>query len=111
MTPASAFVQEETCPFKVTLYFLSFKKSNTTLSSLREMRFCFRLEIKPLCQTLSNAFQVSRKRFLTSNSSSKDLYFLRVIDKSWLIQESPGLKLNWFWGNQIVFSKKPEHFI
>ena len=60
------------------------------------MPFCFSLKIIPLCQTFSNTFEISRKTPLTSNPSSKDLHISWVIDKSWLIQESPGLKPDWF---------------
>ena len=58
-------VHEETFPFKVTLCFLSSKKFDNTLSSLPEMPFCFSLKITPLCQTLSNGFEISRKTPLT----------------------------------------------
>ena len=54
-------VHEKTCPFKVTIYFLSFKKANKALSSLPKMAFCFSLKIIPFCQILSNAFEISRK--------------------------------------------------
>ena len=60
------------------------------------MPFYFNLKIIPSCHTLSNAFDISRKTLLTSNPSSSDLYISRVIDKSWLTQESPGLKPDWF---------------
>ena len=71
---------------KVTLCFLSFKKSDKTLSSLPEIPFCFSLKIIPSCHTLSNAFEISRKTPLTSNQLSKDLCISWVIDKSCLIQ-------------------------
>ena len=38
-------------------------------------------------------------------------YISRVIDETWLIQESPVLKLDWFEKNRIVFNKKSEYFI
>ena len=37
------------------------------------MPFCFSLKTEPLCQTLSNAFEMSRKTPLTSKPSLKDL--------------------------------------
>ena len=46
------------------------------------MPFCFSLTITYLCQTLSNAFEVSRKTPLTSNLSSKDLCILWVTEKA-----------------------------
>ena len=94
--PSLTPVHEESCPFKVNLCFLSFKKSDKTLSILPEMPFCFSLRIIPLCQTLSNTFEMSRKAPLTSNPPLKDLHISWVIDKSWLMQESSGLKPGWF---------------
>ena len=60
------------------------------------MPFCFNLKITPLCQTLSNAFEISRKTPLISNPSLKDLYTLWVIDKSWLIHKTPSFRPDWF---------------
>ena len=60
------------------------------------MPFRFSLKIIPLCQTLSNTFEISRKTPLTLNPSSGELCISWVIDKGWLTQESPGLKLDWF---------------
>ena len=56
-TPGVILVRGVTCPFKVTLCFLSFKKSDKTLSSLPEIPVCFGLKIISSCQTLSNAFK------------------------------------------------------
>ena len=81
-TPALTPVHEETCPFRITLCFLSFKESDNTLSRLPEIPFCFSSKIKPSCQTLSNAIEISRKTRLTSNLSSKDVHILWFIDKS-----------------------------
>ena len=95
-TPSFTPFHEKTCPFKVSLCFLSFEKSDKTLSTLPEIPFCFSLKIIPSCQTLSNDFEISRKAPLTSNHLSKDLYTSWVIDKSSLIQESPHLTPDWF---------------
>ena len=73
-TPALTTVHEETCSFKKTLCFLSFKKPHKTQSSLPEMPICYSLKIMSLYQTLTNAFEISRKTPLTSNPSSKDLH-------------------------------------
>ena len=55
------------------------------------MLFCFSLKIIiPLYQTLSNAFEISRKTPLTSNLPSKELYILWVTDKIRLVHDSPG---------------------
>ena len=48
------------------------------------------------CQTTSNAFTMSRNTPRTSYPSSNDAYISWVIDKSWLMQEPPGLKPDWF---------------
>ena len=74
----------------------SFKKSDKTLSSLPEISFCFSLKTIPLSQTLSNAFEISRKTPPTSKPSSKDFYISWFIDESCLIQDYPGLKPDWF---------------
>ena len=42
--------------------------------------------------TLSNALEISKNTPQTSKPSSKDLYIPRVIERSWLVQESPPLK-------------------
>ena len=39
---------------------------------------------------------MSKKTDRTSWPSSKDLYIWCVIDRSWLVQEPPGLKPDWF---------------
>ena len=100
-TPA----HEETCPFKVTIFFLFFKKSDEILSSLLEMPFCFSLKVILLCQTLSNVSEISRKTPL-----KRLIYFvgyrLKLVNTgvSWF-------EIRLVWGNQIVFNKRPECFI
>ena len=54
------------------------------------------MKIRPLCHTLSKAFDMSKNTDRTSRPSSKDLYIGCVVDRSWLVQESPGLNLDWF---------------
>ena len=39
---------------------------------------------------------MSKTTLLTSNPLSKDVKILWVIDNSWLMQESPGWKPDWF---------------
>ena len=51
--------------------------------------------MSPLCQTLSNAFDVSSKTPLTSYPSPKDFQISWVMERGWFIQESPGLKSDW----------------
>ena len=94
--PVLTLIHVETCSFKTTLSFLFLKKSYNKFKSSPDMPFCLNLKIKPSCNTLSNAFDISRKTLLTSNTSSNDLYISCTIDKSWLIQESQGLNLTDF---------------
>ena len=71
-TPASILIQGEACPFKTTLCFLKQRKSVMIFKILSDIRFCFNLDIRPLCQTLSNALDISKNTALTSRLSSKD---------------------------------------
>ena len=50
--------------------------------------------MRPSCQTLSNAFDISRKTPLTSNPLSNYLYISWVIAKRWYMQEPTGLNPN-----------------
>ena len=90
-TPALTSDQSETCPFNKTLCFLFLRKSHKRFSKLPDIPFCFNLKMRPSCQTLSNAFDISRKTPLTSNPSSNDLYISWVTAKSRFMQETPGL--------------------
>ena len=51
----------------------------------------------PSCQTLSNAFDISKKTPLTSTVgfSSKAVWISWIIDNNWAIHESPGGKAHW----------------
>ena len=51
--------------------------------------------MRPSCQTLT-AFDMSKNTPRTSYPSSNDAYIPWVVDKTWLIRESPGLKPDWF---------------
>ena len=82
---------EEACPFKVTLCFLSFRKSNKTLSRLSKIPFCFS---STLCQRL---LVCQEKRLSLQTCHQKTyIYFSWVMDKNWLMQDSPGLKPDQF---------------
>ena len=94
-TPALTFFTVENCSLRITRCFLSFKKSRKRFSKFPDMPFWVSLKMIPSCQTLSNAFEISRNTRVTSRPSSKELYISWVIDKSWLIQESPCLKPDW----------------
>ena len=71
-TPALTSDQSGTCPFNKTLCFLLLRKSHTRFSKLPDIPFCFNFKTRPLCQTLSNTFDISRKTPLTSHPSSND---------------------------------------
>ena len=58
------------------------------------MSFCLNLKVSPLWKTSSKAVNMSKKTLLTSNPLSKDVKVSWVIDNNWLIQESPGWKLD-----------------
>ena len=64
-TPALTSVHEENFPFKTILCFLFIKKCFKTFNKLPDIPFSCNLNIIPSCQTLSNAFAISRKIPLT----------------------------------------------
>ena len=88
---------QEGLPVITALCSLFLKKLDSKFKRLSDMSFCFSLNIMSSCYTLSNALDMSSKTLQTSRPPSNDFYISRVIDSSWFIQESPGLK--------------PEHFI
>ena len=49
---------------------------------------------------------MSKKTLLTSNPVSKNVKILWVIDKSWLIQESPGWEPDWFLEMSLLAKKQ-----
>ena len=53
--------------------------------------------MRPSCQTLSNALEMSRKALLTSAVGllSKAVCISFIIDRKWAIHESPGRKPDW----------------
>ena len=71
-TPASMLVQGEACPFKTTRCFLKLRKSVIIFKILSDIPFCFNLNIRQLCQTVSNALDISKNTALNSKLSSKD---------------------------------------
>ena len=70
------------------------------------MPFCFNLKISPSCQTLSKTLDMSKKTILTFNPLSKDIELSWVIDSSWLVQELPGRKRNWFLEMSLLVQKQ-----
>ena len=75
-TPALTSDQSEACPFNKTLCFLFFRKSQKRFSKLPDIPFCFNLKMRSSFQTLSNAFDISKKTPLTSNPLSNLLQIL-----------------------------------
>ena len=63
--------------------------------SFPEIPFCLNLYKSSLCHALSNAFEMSKNIPWTSRPSSKDLQISCVMDRSWLMHESLGLKPDW----------------
>ena len=70
-TPASMLAQREACPFKTARCFLKLRKSVIIFKSLSDKPFCSYLNIRPLCQSLLNALDISKNAALTSRLSSK----------------------------------------
>ena len=94
-TSALKSLQYECWLFKTTCCFVDFKISFKRRSNLSEMSFFWSLNIRPVCHTLSSALEISKNTLWTSKPSPKDLYISCVIERSWLMQESPPLKPNW----------------
>ena len=66
--------------------------------SLPETPFGFSVKMRPSCQTLSNALEISKNiaRVSLSGYLSNALCISLVIERSWLIVESPGRKPDCF---------------
>ena len=71
-TPALTLAHEEYWPFKTTLGLLASTRSIIKVNTLPLTPFYFNLEMSTFCQTLSVAFDISKKTSLTSYPSSKD---------------------------------------
>ena len=69
------------------------------------------MKVSLSCQTLSRALDMSKKTLLTFNPLSKDAKISWVIDNSWLIQESPGWKPNWFLEMNLISGEIVKHFV
>ena len=72
---------------------------------LPDIPFCFSLKRRPLCQTLSNALDISIKMPLVLRPLSSNWEISWVIHNTWLMHESPGLNPDWLWEIS-SFSKK-----
>ena len=70
------------------------------------MPLCFSFKASVSYHTFSKALDMSKKTLLTSNSLLKDLKILRLINNSWLIQDSLGWKPNWFLEIQIFIGNE-----
>ena len=81
---------------KLLSVFCFLKNVTLSLKARQLCHFVLNLKIIPSCHTLPNAFEISMKTFLILNPSSNDLYISCIIEKSWLTQESPGSKPDWF---------------
>ena len=75
-TPALAPVHEEACPFKVTLWFYLSNIQTKHWAVYRKFcHFVFSLMIITLCQTLSNAIEISRKTPLLQTRHQRTYIF------------------------------------
>ena len=89
--PAGISTRDEHLPFKTTFCFRSLGKSSKILIISPQILLCCSLKISPSCHTLSKALEMSRNISKTSSCISKTLKILWLIERSWLMQESPGL--------------------
>ena len=87
---------DEWWPFNTGPCFLYLKKNFVKVISSPDIPFCCNLESKPLCQTLSNALDISRKTPLISLLLSKAEGISCAVDSNWLVQKSPGLNSGCF---------------
>ena len=71
------------------------------------MPYDFNLMMRPSCQTLLNAFEMSRKTPLTSTVgfSSNAVCISWIIDSSWAMHESPGRNPDWEGGKSLLLRK------
>ena len=99
--PTWTFAYEENWPLRSILCFLFPRKSFKT-----DMLYRFNFKMRSLCYTLSNDLHISRNTPRTSYPTSQDLYISWVIDRSWLIHESLGLKQDWFGEIRLFLLKK-----
>ena len=96
--------QEKHWPLRTILCFLLVKKSFSILIISPHISFWRSLEIHPTCPTLPKAFEISRNNPRTSRTISKVLKISWLMESSWLMRESPGLKPAYF-GDIKSFSK------
>ena len=66
VTPPRTSLQDECWPCRTILYFPDFKKSAKIFKRGPPIPFCSYLWMRPLCQTLSNAFEIYKNRPRTS---------------------------------------------
>ena len=62
------------------------------LKTFPEIPFCVGSYKSSFCYTLSNTFEMSKSVLQASTSLSKDLEILWVMNRSWSVNKSPGLK-------------------
>ena len=95
----------EDWPFNTTLWRLLWRSDSIRSRRLLVIPLFFSLYRSPSCQTLTNAFDKSKKTSRTSNGrlASDALKILWVIERSWSTQESFGLKLDWVLLSRLFF--------
>ena len=82
-----------------------FQKTIKRHGSLSFLPSWFNLYIRPLCHTSSKAFDMSRNTRLTSMTLSKEVKISWMIDRSWLLQGSPGLNPDYFGEIRLLCNK------
>ena len=96
VTPALIVSHSDSCPLRTTIHCFLNKKNWSKLEKKPLYTYTFYLRT-PSCNTRSKALDISKKRPLTSNEKlqSNEAYIWWIIEISWCMQESPGMKLDW----------------
>ena len=108
-TPAWISAQDEHWPFKTVLCFLLLEKFSKIGIISPQIPFWRSLKISPSCHTLSKALEISRNIPRTSSPILKALKISWLIERSWLMQEFPGLNPKWFGKSRLFLEKKIKH--
>ena len=79
--------------------------TNPVFKMLPDMQFCFCLYLSSFCHVLLIALDIDCYCFNSSRLSSQDWHISWVIERNWLMHESPGLKPDWLSDIKLFFVK------
>ena len=105
-TPTLTSAQDEHWPFKTSLCFLLRRMSRKMLMISPLIPFWRSLKRRPSCHTLSKAFEISRNISQTSYPLSNSFKISWLIERSWMMQESPDLNPDWFRERRLLSERK-----